>query len=173
MLRNTKKELKIKYDQMKSSSSSSSDFLFKKQNEQLLMKAKELKQLLNNYYINNPSPEDKKKLKPYKPPFSSSGKREFQKIPKLDKERSDIPNFYKSDQDWIFGNNTRSTSMSFEQLPNLMHDSIVNVNSRLNSPSTNSRSGLESRNGFESSKRGLGGGQLGNGIRLSPIMKQH
>ena len=171
-LKQTKKELKMKYDQMKSSNKSS-DFLFKQQNEQLLMKAKELKQLLHNYYLDNPTPDSKKKkMESYKPPFSSSGKRDFQITPRLDRDRKNIPHFFKSEQDWSFGVGSRQTSMSFEQLPNLMHDSIISVNSRVASPSTNSLGSLESRNSnrLQSSSRGLGGGQLGQGLRLSPIL---
>jgi len=171
-LKNTKKELKTKYDQMKSSNNSS-DFLFKQQNEQLLTKRRELKQLLHNFYLNNnPTPDAKKKFESYKPPFSSSGKRDFQKTSRLDRDRKNIPHFFKSEQDWNFGIGSRQTSMSFEQLPNLMHDSIISVNNRVASPSTNSLGSLESRNSnrLQSSLRGLGGGQLGQGLRLSPIL---
>jgi len=171
-LKNTKKELRTKYDQMKSSNNSS-DFLFKQQNEQLLTKRRELKQLLHNFYLNNnPTPDAKKKMESYKPPFSSSGKRDFQKTPRLDRDRKNIPHFFKSEQDWYFGIGSRQTCMSFEQLPNLMHDSIISVNNRVASPSTNSLGSIESRNSnrLQSSSRGLGGGQLGQGLRLSPIL---
>lgn len=155
-LKNARKELRTKFDKMKSSNGS--HFLFKQQNEQLITKTNDLKKLLHNYNINNPNTEAKKKLG-Y--PFSSSEKLEFQKNSRIDSDRKNIPHFFKSDQDWDFGSGSRTTSMSFEHFPNLMQESIINVNSRVSSPSTNS---------IESRRRGLGGGQLGLGlIKKSPI----